>query len=270
MNLCVPLTNVFRSCAHRLLPIVVAVSFKEPSDEYFPGKAHFLECSLNIADVDFPANVERMGLLDALRSGKYESFACDIGPNCPTKRDYSRNGFPRAVPAGGAIPDDVYLERATRNIRWLRGEFGGYVHAENLNYFPTGAYERVCEPTFIRRVTEDAGIGLLLDVAHAIISARHLGYEDAFAYIRDLPLERVREMHLSHPGDMRGVFEDLHEPPGEDEVAIVGRLASGGVMVEYLTVEYYGNPDLLCGLYRGLASGMWLARGPGLDHASAG
>ena len=75
MKLCVPVTDVFRSRREVLLPIVSAVSFKEPSEEVFPSKAHFLECSYNIADVEFSRKVEESGFLDALCSGKYERVA---------------------------------------------------------------------------------------------------------------------------------------------------------------------------------------------------
>jgi hypothetical protein len=236
-----------------LLPLVSAVSFKAPGEEQFPGKRHFLECSLNIADADFSSKMEASGLLNALRSGKYESFACDIGPNCPMRREYSINGFPRAVAVGESIPDDVYLERATRNIHWLRGQFGGYVHAENLNYFPTGAYERVCEPEFVRRLIDATGIGLLLDVAHALISASNLGYADPMGYIRQLPLERVREIHASHAGELGGILEDLHEPPGNEEIRIAEEVVANGASGAYLTVEYYRDSGVLCQVYRWLA-----------------
>lgn len=254
MQLCVPLTDAFRLQKNLLLPLVGAVSFKAPCGESFPGKRHFLESSLNLADPDFRSKVQSSALCLALQSGKYEAFACDIGPNCPTKREYSKSGFPRAMPAGQPVPDDVYLARAVENVRWLRGHFDGYVHVENLNYFPTGGYERVCEPDFIRRVTEAAEVGLLLDLAHAIISAEHLGYVDTLAYVEGLPLDRVREIHLSRPGKLAGILEDLHEVPGEGETEIVGRLFARRSTIEFLTVEYYRDADLLCGAYRDLAS----------------
>jgi len=253
MYLCVPVTDVFRSRSDTLLPIVNAVSFKYPSDEVFPGKAHFLECSYNIADVAFHAKLEQSGLLDALRSGKYESFACDIGPNCVTVRGYSPNGFPRATPTSPPILDEEYLERVAKNAEWLRSQYSGYIQVENLNYFPTGAYERVCEPDFVCQITEAAGVGLLLDIGHAVVSAHYLTYNDAISHIRDLPLHKVREIQLSRAGILEDVFEDLHEVPGEVELSIVREINSRGYNIEYLTVEYYRDADILCDVYHSVA-----------------
>jgi len=252
MYLCVPVTDVFRVRSSVLLPLVSAVSFKYPSFEVFLGKAHFLECSYNIADIDFRAKLQQSGLLDALRSGKYESFACDIGPNCSTVRGYSQNRFPRAMPTSLPISDEEYLERAAKNTEWLRAEYSGYIQVENLNYFPTGAYERVCEPDFVCMITEIAGVGLLLDIGHAVVSSHYLGYDDVISYINGLPLHKVHEVQLSQAGMLKGIFEDLHEVPGKVELSIVRKIIANGYDLKYLTVEYYSDPDVLCGLYGSL------------------
>lgn len=253
MKLCVPVTDVFHSRKDALLPLVAAVSFKSLGNERFPGKAHFLECSLNVADLDFAAKAMAAGLLAALESGDYESFACDIGPNRPTVRGYSENGFPRALPVGDPLSDEEYFERAARNVRWLRSRFSGRIQVENLNYFPTGGYERVCEPDFVCRLIEEADVDLLLDIPHAMISAHHLGYRHPREYFRQLPLERVFEVQISHPGELAGVIEDLHEPPTEQELAIISELVRAGLGARYLTVEYYRDADVLCDVYRRLA-----------------
>ena len=253
MKLCAPLTDTFRSRSNILLPMVGAVSFKEPSEEVYPGKIHFLECSYNIADLEFASKLEKSGLLAALRSGKYESFACDIGPNCETVMGYSPNGFSRAMPTSPPISDEEYLKRAAKNVGWLRGHYSGYIQVENLNYFPTGAYERVCEPDFVCQILEATGLGLLLDIGHAVVSTHYLGYDDVMSYINGLPLHRVREIQVSRAGMMGGVFEDLHEVPGEVELSIVRKIIANGYDIEYLTVEYYRDLDILCGVYRSIA-----------------
>lgn len=48
----------------------------------------------------------------------------------------------------------------------------------------------------LARVTEESGCGLLLDLAHASISARHLGV-GAQNYIAALPVNRLRELHVT-------------------------------------------------------------------------
>lgn len=51
-------------------------------------------------------------------------------------------------------------------------------------------------PEVITRVIEETGVGLLLDVSHARLSARTLGM-DAKDYIAALPTNRIREMHIT-------------------------------------------------------------------------
>jgi sugar phosphate isomerase/epimerase len=246
--------------------MVDAVSCREPSVEAFPGKNHFLECSFSIADPALDEKLRSSGILDALRSGKYERFACDINVKCGYVSRQSPNGLPWAYPNSELVSDDEYLERAARNARWLRREYSGYIHGENLNYFPTGAYERVCEPDFIRRVTEAANIGLLLDIAHAKISAHYMGYHDPMDYFFQLPLERVQELHVSRAGFLNGSLEDLHEAPEDFEFDAVNRIIGRAPNTIFLTVEYYRNPDILCDVFRRLAM---QAGDPGLRNTRA-
>jgi uncharacterized protein (UPF0276 family) len=56
---------------------------------------------------------------------------------------------------------------------------------------------RLCvQPVMITRVVNETGCGLLLDISHAMITARSLGIcpDD---YISQLPVERLREMHFA-------------------------------------------------------------------------
>jgi len=258
-KLCIPVSDLFRSHPEAFLSLVAAVSFKQPCGEVYPDKAQFLECSYNIADQDFEDKLIRSGLLEALQSGKYEAFACDIGPNCEWVSDRSSNGFPRSRPTSTPISDDEYWERAARNAAWLRSRYSGYVHLENLNYFPTGAYERVCEPDFITQLLEVTGLGLLLDIGHAVVSAHYLSYQNPMAYIQDLPLQKVREIQLSHAGMLNGVFEDLHEIPDAGDLALVDEILASNLAVEYLTIEYYSNRKVLYEFYRSMASGLLLS-----------
>jgi uncharacterized protein (UPF0276 family) len=69
---------------------------------------------------------------------------------------------------------------------------------ENIPYFGAiGEFHRACvEPGVIRRVVEETGVGFLLDLSHARIAARYLGI-DPHDYVRQLPLDRLRELHVT-------------------------------------------------------------------------
>ncbi len=52
------------------------------------------------------------------------------------------------------------------------------------------------DPHIIRKVVEETGCGLLLDLSHARISACFLGVDDR-EYISALPVDRLRELHFN-------------------------------------------------------------------------
>jgi uncharacterized protein (UPF0276 family) len=94
---------------------------------------------------------------------------------------------------------------------------------ENYNYHPTNAYEYICEPETFHRLIEAIDCGVLLDLAHAQISAHNLGWPNAQSYLRALPLERVREIHVNHPAYSaeHGQMLDRHLPLGVEDLDLL-------------------------------------------------
>lgn len=251
VRLCAPVTDIFRRNLASLLPLIDAVSQKDPHGAAVGGKVEMLESSLNIAAPDFARRCEEEGWLAALASGRFASFSCDIGPACEVDdTSRSRNGYPRYVSRSARWTRRDYLGRAEANRAFLRRSYDGPVKAENLNYFPGGAYEIVCEPEFITELTVRADIELLLDIGHVTISARNLG-ASAEAYLDALPLSRVSEIHLSGSREIHGIWEDAHQIPGDEEMALVTRLLERA-SPRHLTLEYYGDDAALVAAYQDL------------------
>lgn len=249
-KLCVPVTDIFRRHQESLLPLVSAVSFKGVSDDFFPEKDQMLECSLNIADPSFVDEMQKAGLLSALQTGRFSSFACDIGPACQYTMGQSSHGYPRYLPCSALMEEESYVEQSRRNVRYLRGYYAGKIKLENLNYFPTGAYEKVCRPDFIRQLISNLSIELLLDVGHLKISSYNLGIP-LDRYVQQLPLERVTEIQLSGADLIDGVWEDVHGLPSSEDWGIVETVLSKSP-VEYITLEYYKDGGMLVEAYRDL------------------
>ena len=63
------------------------------------------------------------------------------------------------------------------------------------------------EPAIITRIVEEAGVGLLLDLSHAIITARYLGM-DAEDYVSQLPMSKLKEMHFAGIHRIKGQWTD--------------------------------------------------------------
>ena len=91
------------------------------------------------------------------------------------------------------------LDNLRQDIQCVVSRYGAErVIAENIPYHGAGSdHLRACvDPQVITSLLEETGCGLLLDIAHARISAHYLGMTDT-AYLEQLPVQRIREMHFA-------------------------------------------------------------------------
>ena len=100
--------------------------------------------------------------------------------------------------------DSCWRERLTAamvaDVDIVARYFGkDHVIVENAPWDTTIGYavpRPVIEPEVINAVVEHTGVGFILDLAHARISARYLGWDDQH-YIARLPVKHLREMHVT-------------------------------------------------------------------------
>lgn len=83
------------------------------------------------------------------------------------------------------------------------------VIAENVPYWgKNGSTLRpASDPGVIYKIIEETGCGLLLDISHARISARHRGMDET-TYLASLPVDRVRELHITGLHTIPGGWKD--------------------------------------------------------------
>lgn len=150
---------------------------------------------------------------------------------------------------GGMQPASATLSREevgssfSSAVLTLRDALGVPLLLENLDYAETGTYEHICEPEVIRGVLEGTDTFFLLDLAHAQVSAARLGYE-LQAYLERLPLERVRQLHLSGPRVRNGVLQDAHEPLRPEDYALLEYVLAR-TRPWVVTLEYNRDADAL-------------------------
>ena len=126
-----------------------------------------------------------------------------------------------------AAPDVLTRAEALANIvgnaRALAQALPVPLLLENIPLFPNLAYLGVSEPEFVAEVIEATGCNLLLDLAHARVTANVLGctVED---YLAKLPLERTIELHLSGPRPNRMLGERMQTMVRESARSIAGQL----------------------------------------------
>lgn len=100
-------------------------------------------------------------------------------------------------------------------------------------------YRTCAEPAFIADVVTAADCPLLLDTAHAQISAWRLGLP-ARDYLAALPLERVVEIHCSGVAEEEGRLRDRHQALSESDYSLLDWLADR-CAPRVLTLEYGGT-----------------------------
>jgi uncharacterized protein (UPF0276 family) len=119
-----------------------------------------------------------------------------------------------------ALPRAELFASICHNTRTLASALTVPLILENLDYCPGGAYEHICEPAFIAAVLSETGAGLLLDLAHAQVSASRLGLPIE-TYLSQLPLDRVRQLHISGPRMRDGLLFDAHEALLDEDYALL-------------------------------------------------
>jgi uncharacterized protein (UPF0276 family) len=103
------------------------------------------------------------------------------------------------VPAESTAPADVEQLTASliRDVEAITARFGPErVVGENI-FGAQGMHPRAATlPDVVRKVIETTGCGLLLDLSHARLAAEELGMSSK-AYIEALPVDRIREIHVT-------------------------------------------------------------------------
>ncbi len=114
---------------------------------------------------------------------------------------------------------------------------------ENVEPQPFPGCEFEVQPQLITRVIEATGCGLLLDVAHALISASVLGMDISY-YLSQLPLAQVEQVHLSGPRLVNGRLSDAHEPLQPEDYELLEYILARAYP-RMVTLEYIRHPDPL-------------------------
>ena len=144
----------------------------------------------------------------------------------------------RGAPASARQTREVCLGNILRNGKRLQAWLGIPLLLENYNYHPTHAYEYICEPATLSAVIDALDCGMLLDLAHAQISAFNMGWSDPRAYLAALPLARVREIHINHPyNDDNRQLLDRHLPLQTGDLELLRWVMERTPRLEVITLE---------------------------------
>ena len=130
------------------------------------------------------------------------------------------------------------VARLVENYQAVRERTTCPVLFENVPYTGTGGSCRITvEPAVMWHLAAAEGVGMLLDTSHLRCTADHLGI-DALAYARSLPLQAVREVHVSGPRLIDGCgLMDSHAELREIDYGLL-EWVLGHCQPEVVTLEY--------------------------------
>ena len=114
---------------------------------------------------------------------------------------------------------------------------------ENVPHWPLPEPDVAVTPNFIRRVLDETKCGLVLDTAHAQITAHRLNC-DVRSYLREFPLERIVEIHTAGPRYQNGRLLDVHETLRDQDFALLEWLLNK-TAPKVITFEYAKELDEL-------------------------
>jgi uncharacterized protein (UPF0276 family) len=128
------------------------------------------------------------------------------------------------IDAQGREAEETLVAAMVRDVRTAQRELPGRpIALEGVMWDPMPPWEvplAALDPKALRRVIVETDARLLLDLAHADISARRFG-RDARDYIGDLPLDRLQELHVSGTAlGEDGLWHD-HHPMREEDWGLV-------------------------------------------------
>jgi uncharacterized protein len=131
---------------------------------------------------------------------------------------------------GGEFFDDLLplpyerstLDRVCRHIDQVQQRLRRRILLENPATYVEFDASTMSESQFIREVLRRTGCGLLLDVNNAYVSCVNHG-RDPLAYVRELPLDAVGEIHLAgfsrdHDAASSPLLIDSHGSPVDEAV----------------------------------------------------
>ena len=175
--------------------------------EHFPLIPHSLELSLGSAEGIDEEYLEKVAELVEFVDPEW--FSDHL---CFTKSGGVRIGHLAPVP---------YTREAVnvfvRNITQVKKRIKTPLILENITYLVRFPSSEMSEAEFIRRILEETGCGLLLDVTNLYINARNFDF-DWRRFLDEIPAERVVQLHFvgSHRHAARLI--DAHADRTEAEI----------------------------------------------------
>jgi uncharacterized protein (UPF0276 family) len=109
------------------------------------------------------------------------------------------------------------LRHVARRVRRVQDYLEAPLVLENPSTYLDFRGSTLREAEFISALLSEADAGLLLDVNNVYVNSRNHGF-DPLAYLEQLPLERVVQLHVAGHSQAQGYLADTHSAPVAEPV----------------------------------------------------
>lgn len=116
------------------------------------------------------------------------------------------------------------LDHIVSRVRRVQDFFGQRILLENASSYISFKHSEMTEWDFVREVCERADCGLLLDVNNVYVNSVNHGFDPA-TYLKNLPSERIGQIHLAGHSRQGELLIDTHDAPVCQEVSDLFRLS---------------------------------------------
>jgi uncharacterized protein len=218
--------DVARSIAREVPAVLHCASLSLASGR--PAEPHVVDAVVGLAqEIGSPWLGEHLALISA---------SCPWGAGRPLGEQVYDVGFAISPPMSDDTVDAVVEALAALAERSSRP-----VLLENGPVYLRLPGNTLSQGEVMSRIHERSGAGILLDLAHHVITCSTLGLDPVEEVLR-LPLEHVREVHLSGMREEQGVVWDEHSSlPTSVEYELL-QIVLARAPVEAITHEYNWPP----------------------------
>lgn len=135
------------------------------------------------------------------------------------------------------------LNLLAQKIEQAQEILGRRILIENPSSYLEFRTSEMSEPEFISALLEKSDCGLLLDINNVYVSSVNHGF-DPVLYLKQIPEEKIGQIHLAGHSKMNGYLIDTHDEPICEEVWSLYRWAVSHFGTHSVMVERDGNiPD---------------------------
>jgi uncharacterized protein (UPF0276 family) len=148
------------------------------------------------------------------------------------------------ISAGLAVPvpyDEEVLDLIAGRVRTVQARVAAPFLLENNVYYIDLPEQEMSEPEFLNRLARETGCGLLLDVHNVYTNATNHGF-DPHAFVGELDLSRVVEVHIAGGNEFAGMYTDSHAGPCPEPVwDLLARVVAGAPGLAGITFEFHAS-----------------------------